>query len=70
MFMSMLLMLCILNEGVCVLFEYCVLGTSGGFGNGLPLPNVLTDAEGFCDSRILINGLQLTASVLTGMTVG
>jgi hypothetical protein len=68
--MSILLMLWIWNGGAGALFEYCVLDTGGGFDSGLPLPNVLTGADGCCDSRMLINGLQLTPSVLTGMTVG
>jgi hypothetical protein len=50
-------------------FVYCVLRIGGGFDSGLRLPNVLIDAVGFCDSRMSINGLQLTASVLTGMMV-
>jgi hypothetical protein len=68
-FMSILLILWIWNGGAGALLEYCVLGIVGGFDRGLPLPNVLIGAVGFCDSRMLINGLQLTLSVLTGMTV-
>jgi hypothetical protein len=67
--MSILLILRRWNGGTDAVFVYCVLRIGGGFDDGLPLPNVFIDAVEFCDSRMSINGLQLTASVLTGMMV-